>query len=123
MDEPRRITSLGRTPWSEAPSATIDARLGAVLLDNITSRLALIDREGCYRYANREMLDFLGWTARELAGRHVSEVIGKAAFAGYMPLAERVWAGETLRIEGEPSDLQARITGLAPVEGDRSPPR
>jgi len=100
MDEPRRITSLGRTPWSEAPSATIDARLGAVLLDNITSRLALIDREGCYRYANREMLDFLGWTARELAGRHVSEVIGKAAFAGYMPLAERVWAGETLRIEG-----------------------
>ena len=92
MDEPRRITSLGHTPWTDAPAAMIDARLGAVLLDNITSRLAVIDREGRYRYANREMLEFLGWSAEELSGRHVSEVIGKAAFAGYLPIAERVWA-------------------------------
>jgi PAS domain S-box-containing protein len=100
LDEPRRITSLGHTRWSHAPAATIDARLGAVLLDNITSRLALIDREGCYRYANREMLDFLGWSAEALEGRPVHEVIGKAAFAGYLPIAELVWAGETVRIEG-----------------------
>jgi len=100
MDEPRRITSLGHTRWYDASAATIDARLGAVLLDNITSRLALIDREGRYAYANREMLDFLGWSATELAGRHVREVIGDAAFAGYLPISERVWGGETVRIEG-----------------------
>jgi two-component system NtrC family sensor kinase len=100
VDEPRRITSLGRTPWSNASAAAIDARLGAVLLDNITSRLALIDREGRYVYANREMLEFLGWNAQELTGRHVRDVIGRDAFAGYMPLHDRVWSGETVRIEG-----------------------
>jgi PAS domain S-box-containing protein len=100
MDEPRRITSLGRTRWSNDSAAAIDARLGAVLLDNITSRLALIDREGRYVYANREMLDFLGWSAQEVTGRHVRDVIGSEAFAGYLPIAERVWSGETVRIEG-----------------------
>ena len=55
MDEPRRITSLGHTRWSDAPAATLDARLGAVLLDNITSRLALIDRE--QRYLLRQPRD------------------------------------------------------------------
>jgi two-component system NtrC family sensor kinase len=92
LDEPRRITSLGHTGWSDTPAAAIDARLGAVLLDNITSRLALIDREGRYRYANREMLDFLGWSAEALEGKPVHEVIGKAAFAGYLPIADLVWA-------------------------------
>jgi two-component system NtrC family sensor kinase len=100
VNEPRRITSLGHTRWSEAPAATIDARLGAVLLDNITSRLAVIDPDGRYLYANREMLDFLGWSAEALAGRRVSEVIGEVAFAGYLPIAERVWGGETVRLEG-----------------------
>ena len=100
VDGPREITSLGRTRWSNASAAAIDARLGAVLLDNITSRLAVIDREGRYVYANREMLEFLGSSAEEVTGRHVSEVIGREAFAGYMPLADRVWSGETVRIEG-----------------------
>ena len=100
MDEPRRITSLGHTRWSNPSAAAIDARLGAVLLDNITSRLALIDREGRYVYANREMLDFLGWSALEVTGRHVRDVIGREAFAGYMPIHDRVWSGETVRIEG-----------------------
>ena len=100
MEEPRRITSLGRTRWSDAPAATIDARLGAVLLDNITSRLAVIDPEQRYLYANREMLEFLGWSAEDLVGRRVSEVIGEAAYAGYRPIVERVWGGETVRLEG-----------------------
>ncbi|MCE9659740.1 MAG: PAS domain S-box protein [Burkholderiales bacterium] len=100
MDEPRSITSLGRTRWSDAPAATIDARLGAVLLDNITSRLAVIDPGQRYLYANREMLDFLGWSAEDLVGRRVSEVIGETAYAGYLPIVERVWSGETIRIEG-----------------------
>ena len=53
----RRTTSLGRTHWSAAPASTVDPSLSAVLLDNITARLAVIDREQRYRYANREMLE------------------------------------------------------------------
>ena len=72
MDEPRRITSLGHTRWSDAPAAALDARLGAVLLDHITPRLALIDREQRYLYANRAMLEFLGRSAEALVGRRRS---------------------------------------------------
>ena len=100
MDEPRTITSLGRTRWSDAPAAAIDAQLGAVLLDNITARLAVIDPGQRYLYANREMLDFLGWRAEDLVGKRVAEVIGEGAYAGYRPIVERVWGGETIRIEG-----------------------
>ena len=100
MDEPRRITSLGHTRWFDASAATLDARLGAVLLDHITPRLALIDREQRYVYANRAMLEFVGWTAEALVGRRVSEVIGEATYAGYRPVFERAWGGETVRLEG-----------------------
>lgn len=100
MDEPRSITSLGRTGWSDAPAAAIDAQLGAVLLDNITARLAVIDPDQRYLYANREMLEFLGWSAADLVGKRVAEVIGEAAYAGYQPIVERVWSGEAIRIEG-----------------------
>jgi|KBSSwiStaDraftv2_1062776.scaffolds.fasta_scaffold04176_5 two-component system NtrC family sensor kinase len=100
MDEPRRITSLGHTRWSDAPAAALDARLGAVLLDHITPRLALIDREQRYLYANRAMLEFLGRSAEALVGRRVSEVLGEATYAGYRPVFERAWTGETVQLEG-----------------------
>ena len=38
------------------------------------------------------MLEFLGWSAEALIGRHVREVIGEATYAGYLPVVERVWA-------------------------------
>ena len=47
--------------WADVPAA--DPRRAArrsVLLENITARLSVIDREHRYVYANREMLDFLG---------------------------------------------------------------
>jgi two-component system NtrC family sensor kinase len=96
----RRITSLGRTDWSAAPASTVDPSLSAVLLDNITARLAVIDRDQRYRYANREMLEFLGWSAEKLIGTRVADVIGETAYATYRPLVDRVWGGETVRIEG-----------------------
>ena len=33
-------------------------------------------------------------------GRHLSDVVGAAAYSGYQPLAARVFAGEALRLEG-----------------------
>ena len=99
-DAPRQLTSLGRTRWADAPSAPVDPHLGGVLLDNITARLAVIDRAERYQYANREMLDFLGAPARAVIGERVVDVIGEAAYASYAPIVDRVWSGETLRIEG-----------------------
>ena len=101
MDEPRRITSLGHTRWSDAPAATLDARLGAVLLDHITARLAVIDREHRYLYANREMLEFLGWSA-ERGGRPAR--VARCSARRPTPATGRSSSGssrgETVRLEG-----------------------
>ncbi|MBI3369117.1 MAG: PAS domain S-box protein [Burkholderiales bacterium] len=104
MSEPahpaRQLTSLGRLRWTDGPVAALDARLSAVLLDNITSRLGVVDKRQHYLYANREMLAFLGLSAEQVIGRHLAEVVGQAAFAGYSLLTERVFNGESLQLEG-----------------------
>ncbi len=96
----RELTSLGRMRWSDVPAPVLDERLSSVLLENITARISVVDRRHCYLYANRETLDFLGRPASEVIGRHLSEVVGDAAYAGYRLLAERVFSGEALRLEG-----------------------
>ena len=96
----RELTSLGLMRWADVPAAVLDQRLSSLLLENITSRLSVIDRQHRYVYANREVLAFLGRPAGEVIGRHLSEVVGAAAYSGYRSLAERVFAGEALQLEG-----------------------
>lgn len=97
MAPQRPVTSLGTLRWT-ARTEGLDPQLAAVLLDHITARFALIDRDQRYRYANREMTEFLG--GAELTGRRVPDVIGEVAYESYRPLVERVWGGEAVRIEG-----------------------
>src|SRR5215207_1330181 len=100
MSSPRQLTSMGYTQWSATRVDALDSPLSSFLLDNMTARLAVLGRDQCYLYANREMLDFLRRPAAEVIGRPLAEIVGAAAYAGYAPLAERVWRGETLRLEG-----------------------
>jgi len=86
--------------WADVPVPVLDPRLSSVLLENITARLGVVDRDHRYLYANREMLEFLGLSAEQVIGHHLSEVVGAAAYAGYKQLAERVFNGEALRLEG-----------------------
>lgn len=96
----RELTSLGPMRWADVPAPVLDVRLSSVLLENMTAKLSVVDREHRYVYANREALEFLGQTADEVIGAHLSKVVGDAAYAGYRLLAERVFAGEALRLEG-----------------------
>ncbi|MEP6874245.1 MAG: PAS domain S-box protein [Burkholderiales bacterium] len=96
----RELSSLGMMHWADVPAAVLDQHLSSVLLENITARLSVIDRGHRYVYANREVLEFLGRPSGEVIGRHLSEVVGAAAYSGYQPLAARVFAGEALRLEG-----------------------
>jgi two-component system NtrC family sensor kinase len=96
----RTVTSLGRLPWADTVAPPLDERFGGVLLDNITARIGVVDRANRYLYANREMLDFLGKRAEDVIGRRVDEVVGETAYATYRPIAQRVFDGEALRIEG-----------------------
>ena len=97
---PRTLTSLGPMRWGDVPAPVIDQRLSSVLLENMTSKLSVVDRDHNYVYANHEALEFLGQTAEQVVGKHLSNVVGEAAYAGYRLLADRVFAGEALGLEG-----------------------
>jgi two-component system NtrC family sensor kinase len=70
------------------------------LLEHITARVAVIDREHRFVYANREALAFYGRPLEQVIGRHLADVAGPAVHASYLPFAERLFGGETLRWRG-----------------------
>ncbi|SDO06581.1 PAS domain S-box-containing protein [Rhodoferax sp. OV413] len=86
-------------PGNRSPHP-LDPQLSSLLLDNITAQLGVLDRNHRYVYANRALLDFLGRSADQVLGRSIAEVLGPAAHATYLPLAERLFQGESRRSEG-----------------------
>ncbi|WP_457336159.1 PAS domain S-box protein [Rhizobacter sp. P5_C2] len=100
----REFSWTGHLRWGERPgeadSAALDPALMSSLLDHITARVAVIDRDHCYRYANGEAAGFFGLTPKQIAGRHLADVIGRASYEGYLPWAERLFGGESLRWQG-----------------------
>ena len=99
-EEVRQLHWSPAAAWSDAGRVPIDTQLAQSLLYNIPARVAVIGRDQCYLYANRELLRFLGLTADELIGRPFGDVLGKALASSYAPVAERVYGGEALSWEG-----------------------
>jgi len=98
----REFVWTGPTQWGrdESPLPPLAPELMSALLDNITARVAVVGRDHCFIYANREALAFYGQPAEEVIGKHLSTVLGEATYAGYLPWAERLFAGDTLRWQG-----------------------
>jgi PAS domain S-box-containing protein len=97
---PRTLTSLGWPRWSSAAAPTLDRQLSAMLLDNITARIGVLDPKGFYLYANREMCEFFHLAPSQVIGRHLADIIGPESYAKYSPYTARVLAGEALKLEG-----------------------
>ena len=70
------------------------------LLDHIPGRVVVVGRDHRYLYVNREFLEFMALQPEQAIGHHVSELLGQAVFETYMPVAERLFAGESIRWEG-----------------------
>ena len=98
----REFSWAGRSHWGLQRSALppLAPELMGALLDNISARVAVVGRDHCYVYANREALSFYGKRPEEVIGQHLSQVLGDAAYAGYLPWAERLFSGESLRWQG-----------------------
>lgn len=102
-DDGRVVTWIGPLRWGGAamsPLPSLDPRLMAALLDNISARVVVIDRDHAYVYANREALAFYDKSADEVIGRRLPEVVGDEVYATYLPFADRLFGGETLRWQG-----------------------
>jgi two-component system NtrC family sensor kinase len=97
----------GRFIHSPTPPGVASAALPApepgmlsALLDHIPGRVVVVGRDHRYLYVNREFLEFQGLQPEQALGRHVAELLGQAVFETYIPVAERLFAGESIRWEG-----------------------
>ncbi len=88
--------------WGDAESTLpeLDGALMQLLLENIHTRVAVVDQQRRYTYANRETLRFMGLTPGQVIGRHMSEVLDAGVYAGLVPLFDRAFAGESLHRRG-----------------------
>ena len=62
--------------------------------DALPVLLAYIDRNQRYRFNNRAYEEWFGHRREDLAGKHMREVLGEAAYEGLRPMVERVLQGE-----------------------------
>ena len=70
------------------------------LLDHIPGRVIVLGTDHRYLYVNHEFLQFFGLRAEQALGRHVAELLGDEIFESYVPVAERLFGGESIRWEG-----------------------
>ena len=98
----REFAWTGPSPWGTGEPALprLAPELLGALLDNITARVAVVGRDHCFVYANREALAFYARPPEEVIGRHLSQVLGEQVYAGYLPWAERLFSGDSLRWQG-----------------------
>jgi len=83
-----------------AAALGLDPQVLQTLLDHIPMRATAVGRDHRYRYANRAFLDAMGLAPGQVIGRHVAEVLGEAMYQAYLPVADRLFGGESLRWEG-----------------------
>ncbi|AKJ28188.1 PAS domain S-box protein [Caldimonas brevitalea] len=100
-----------------------------LVADNAPVLIAHFDRAGRYKFVNRAYAQRFQLDPSEVVGRHVSEVIGEAAWARIRPFVERVLKGEPVTFEAEipyavfgsvhmrcayapERDAQGRVTGM-----------
>ena len=88
--------------WGDAESTLpeLDHALMQLLLENIATRVAVVDTERRYTYANRETLRFMGLHAEQVIGRHMSEVLDAGVYDSLIPIFNRAFAGESLHRRG-----------------------
>jgi two-component system NtrC family sensor kinase len=102
MKEPARELQWSKAVWSDEPPAfaPLEVPLMWALIENISTRVAVVSPELRYTYANREALRFMGLPADQVIGRHLSEVLDAGIYQSFLPLFERLFAGESLHLKG-----------------------
>lgn len=101
MNEPvRGFRSLDPHLHRRGTQTVCDPDTAALLLNNMTARIVVVGPDQCFRYANREALDFYGLQEAQVIGQPVEAIVGRAVFSRYAPIAEAVWSGAAMRWEG-----------------------
>ena len=99
MNEDGRELVWSTPAWGDVESALpeLDPALMKLLLEHISTRVAVVGPDRRYLYANQETLRFMGLPADRVIGRHMSEVLDPGVYRNLIPLFDRAFAGEQLR--------------------------
>ena len=100
MNEHGLVWSTAHWGDTESTLPELDNALMKLLLENIATRVAVVDVGRNYTYANRETLRFMGLRADQVIGRHMSEVLDAGVYTTLIPLFDRAFAGESLHRRG-----------------------
>lgn len=78
----------------------LDPALTALILEQIATRVVVVDRNHRYLYANVEALRFMGLPSERVIGHPMSDVLDERIHRSFVPVLDRVFAGESVHIEG-----------------------
>lgn len=70
-----------------------------VTTDAIPALVSYVDRDGCYRFVNRQYEVWFGIPRDQVVGRHLRDVLGQQAYESILPGVERVLKGERFAFE------------------------
>jgi len=75
-------------------------RLFESILDQVQERIYIVGTDYRYRYANQRVIDFEGWNANQIVGRHVIELVGPLIFKRLVkPRLDRCFRGENVNFQ------------------------
>lgn len=70
-----------------------------LIADAIPLLVSYVDKEHRYRFVNRSYTEWFGKSREDTAGKHLSEVLGDAAYQAILPEVETVLSGEEVLFE------------------------
>jgi two-component system NtrC family sensor kinase len=99
MNEEGRELVWSTATWGDVESTlpALDGPLMKMLMEHISTRVAVVGADRRYLYVNRETLRFMGLQAAQVIGRHMSEVLDPGVYETIQPYFDRAFAGEQLR--------------------------
>ncbi len=88
--------------WGKTESTVpeLDQELMKLLLENISTRIAVVGLDRKYCYANRETLRFIGLPPEQVIGHHMSKVLDAGVYTTVLPFIDRAFGGESLHRRG-----------------------
>lgn len=89
---------MSRIKQAEAKSIESESQL-RLITDALPVLISYVDKECCYQFVNRRYIDWFDIKPEEVAGKHLSEVIGKSAYQAVLPRIEQVISGVEVTFE------------------------
>jgi PAS domain S-box-containing protein len=71
------------------------------IADALPVLIASVDSQQRYRFNNKAYLQWFGYSAKEVEGKHIREVLGETAYEGIRPYIEAVLSGQQITFESK----------------------